>query len=189
MSIQEISASELLDLIKKEPIKLVDVRTPGEFRSTHIPNSLNLPLSSSDFESFKNSASGAEKIVLICQSGARAKAASNELMLKNIAPLFILSGGMNSWQQSGFDVIKGEGTISMERQVRIAAGLFVFLGSILSLIFSLNFIFIPIFIGAGLVFSGVTNTCGMARMLAVLPWNNPKSKSTTSCDSIKDKCC
>jgi len=83
---------------------------------------------------------------------------------------------------------RGKRTISLERQVRIAAGSLVLLGAVLSLLVHPYFIGLAAFVGAGLVFAGVTDTCGMAMCLARMPWNQVKeSCSTTPADSRS--CC
>ncbi len=172
MSTKEISPSELEQLIKNDSkVMLVDVRTPGEFKSSHIDSSINIPLGSKEFENYLSTPQSEATNIIICQGGTRAKNACNIIQDKTKLNALVLSGGVNAWEKNGMKTIKSSGAISMERQVRIAAGLFVFLGSILSLIIATNFIYVPIFVGAGLVFSGVTNTCGMARVLSVMPWN------------------
>lgn len=172
MSLNEISAEELNKLIiNNSQITLVDVRTAGEFNSTHINGSKNLPLGSTDLKNL-NRENQNDQIIFICQGGSRAKSACSEFTKETNSSAFILVGGLNSWLEKGFPVIKGAGSISMERQVRIAAGLLVFLGTSFSIMISPLFIVIPIIVGLGLMFSGITDTCGMARVLAYMPWNS-----------------
>lgn len=76
-----------------------------------------------------------------------------------------------AWEAAGLPVVRGKKAISLERQVRIAAGLLVLLGAILGFFVNPSFIGISAFVGAGLVFAGITDTCGMAMMLAKMPWN------------------
>jgi hypothetical protein len=92
---------------------------------------------------------------------------------------------MQSWESEGLPVNRGRATISLERQVRIAAGALVFLGSTLAYTISPGWIALPAFVGAGLVFAGITDTCGMGMVLARMPWNNRKpSSSKPSCCSM-----
>ena len=82
-----------------------------------------------------------------------------------------MEGGTQAWDSAGLPVVRGKNTISLERQVRIAAGLLVLLGSLLSWLANPAFIALPSFVGAGLIYAGVSNTCGMGLLLARMPWN------------------
>ena len=88
-----------------------------------------------------------------------------------------MEGGTLAWEQAGYPVVRGRKTMSLERQVRIAAGGIAFVGAVLALSVDAWFAGIPAFIGAGLVFAGVTDTCGMGMVLARMPWN----RRGTSC--------
>ncbi len=148
---------------------LVDVRTPGEFHSERIPNSVNMPLDG--LESEAESLTNHSNIVLVCASGNRASRACEILKDKEIDAL-ILEQGLKGWKASNRQVERQSGgTISLERQVRIVAGALVTTGSALALTVDPNWAFLSGFVGCGLVFAGVTDTCGMAMMLAKLPFN------------------
>lgn len=151
---------------------LVDVRTPGEFHSEKIPHSRNIPLDelSSQVDSLKNH----ENIVLVCASGNRAKKACEALTEQGIAA-GILTEGLKGWKASGKPTELSEsGAISLERQVRIVAGGLVATASLLALFVHPYWAAMAAFVGCGLVFAGVTDTCGMAMMLAKLPYNKKK---------------
>ena len=90
-----------------------------------------------------------------------------------------VEGGTQAWEQAGLPVVRGKKTISLERQVRIAAGALVFLGTILGAAVSPYLLIIPGFVGAGLVFAGITDTCGMGMMLAKMPWNQVGTEPST----------
>lgn len=158
--------------INAETHYLLDVRTPAEFKSAHIPGSVNVPLS--DLEGHVDRISGeaaGRNLVIVCASGNRAKKAHELLAGRNI-PGTVLEGGANAWDKAGYDMNKqASGAISLERQVRIVAGSLVFVGAALGAFVHPGFIGISAFVGAGLVFAGVTDTCGMAMMLAKMPWN------------------
>ena len=94
--------------------------------------------------------------------------------------IVVVEGGTEAWVDSGLPVVRGKKAVSLERQVRIAAGALVLIGSILTLVNS-YFLVLPAFVGAGLVFAGVTDTCGMGMLLAKMPWNQVKNE--TSCES------
>ena len=152
---------------------LVDVRTPGEFHSEKIPNSLNIPLDSlaNQAESLKNH----ENIVLVCASGNRAKKACETLSEQGISA-GVLSEGLKGWKACGKPTELSElGAISLERQVRIAAGSLVAVGSLLALFVHPYWAAMSAFVGCGLVFAGITDTCGMAMLLAKLPYNQKKA--------------
>ncbi|HSG69326.1 MAG TPA: DUF2892 domain-containing protein, partial [Planctomycetaceae bacterium] len=94
-----------------------------------------------------------------------------------------LEGGMVQWEADGLSVVRGKKSISLERQVRIAAGTIVFIGAMLGYFVDPAWVLLSAFVGAGLVFAGVTDTCGMGMMLARMPWNQVSDAPT--CDAKK----
>ncbi|MBO0696981.1 MAG: DUF2892 domain-containing protein, partial [Zavarzinella sp.] len=82
-----------------------------------------------------------------------------------------VEGGTAAWAAAGLPVVRGRKAVSLERQVRIAAGLLVVLGAVLGWLVHPAFVGLSAFVGAGLVFAGVTDTCGMGMLLARMPWN------------------
>lgn len=156
---------------------LVDVRSPAEFEAERIPNSRNIPLD--EFASQADSLSNHDKIVLVCASGNRAKRARKVLEDKNIESE-ILEDGIKGWKRAEKTLLQSDsGTISLERQVRILAGSLVALGAFLALFVHPYWAALSAFIGCGLVFAGVTDTCGMALVLAKLPYNKKCSGGNT----------
>jgi rhodanese-related sulfurtransferase len=111
-------------------------------------------------------------VVLVCRSGARARQAEEALRRVGMPNLHVLDGGLNGWIAAGKPVRRGRERISLERQVRIAAGALAAAGGLLALKADPRFGLLSAFVGGGLVFAGVTDTCGMARMLAKLPYNH-----------------
>ena len=91
----------------------------------------------------------------------------------------VVEGGLKAWIDAGYPIEEGENKLwSLERQVRFAAGLLVLLGVVLSLVLNPAFLILSVIVGAGLVFAAVTDTCGMAILLARMPWNKaPKEVS------------
>jgi hypothetical protein len=87
----------------------------------------------------------------------------------------VLTGGIDAWQAGGATIEQGKARMSLERQVRVAAGALVVIGALLALFVDLNFVYLSAFVGAGLVFAGLTDTCGMGMMLARMPWNRLRS--------------
>ncbi len=162
---------------------LLDVRTPAEFEEVHVQGAINHPLTDLNSEYVRNLMAGKRTCVLICRSGGRARQAAEKLAASGLPNLQIMFGGMQAWESEGLQVIRGRKTISLERQVRIAAGSLVFIGSVLGYLVSPAWIALSAFVGAGLVFAGVTDTCGMAMVLARMPWNTRKPAIEPGCCS------
>ncbi|GAA1462360.1 rhodanese-like domain-containing protein [Nocardiopsis exhalans] len=154
---------------------LVDVRTPAEFESSHIPGAVNLPLGQLDQHAGRVARDASEQVVLVCQSGPRAEQAQTRLAAAGLTDSVVLSGGMNAWAAADAPVVHGRERWALERQVRLIAGSIVLVTALLSLWWT-PAVFVAAFIGAGLTFAGLTNTCGMALMLAKLPYNQPVNK-------------
>jgi rhodanese-related sulfurtransferase len=161
-------------LVSLPDVRLLDVRTPGEYETAHIGGAYNVPLHTLS-EHGREIRSVSSPVVLVCQSGQRARVAEDALRQMGMANLHVLDGGLNRWIAAGHPVIRGTQRLSLERQVRIVAGTLALAGGVLSLVVGSWFALVPIFIGSGLVFSGLTNTCGMALLLARLPYNRPSS--------------
>ncbi len=152
---------------------LLDVRSPAEFRSGRVQGAVNLPLESVNATTVHALLQGREQatVLLLCASGGRARTAAQRLASSGLKTL-VVQGGTNSCAQAGLPMDKDAGgMISVERQVRIAAGALVATGVILGTWVHPSFYGLSGFIGAGLVFAGVTDWCGMGLLLARAPWN------------------
>jgi rhodanese-related sulfurtransferase len=176
-----ISPADVTRLLAVAPasVRLLDVRTPGEFGTAHIAGSYNVPVDLLAEHATEISALDMP-VVLICQSGQRAARADAVLRSSGLRQLRILDGGMRAWLDAGLPVNRGTRRISLERQVRIAAGSLAAAGAFLALLVSPWFAAIPAFIGSGLVFSGVTDTCTMGDLLARLPYNRASACDVTA---------
>jgi rhodanese-related sulfurtransferase len=159
---------------KKETV-LIDVRTPAEFRAAHVGFARNIPLERLP-DAIAAEAMLQSPIYVICQSGGRGKTACQRLSAAGISAVNV-EGGTQAWAAAGLPVVRGQRAMSLERQVRIAAGSIVLIGAILALTVHPYFAGICAFIGAGLVFAGVTDTCGMGLLLARMPWNRAAEDS------------
>ena len=169
-----LSPAELKELLAENPRpRILDVRTPGEFESVHIRGAYNVPLDQLGEHAEEIQADVTDPVILICQSGSRARKAEEALGEHAMSNLHILAGGMNGWVAAGGEVERGPERLSLERQVRIGAGALAALGGALALAVNPLFAAIPAFVGAGLIFAGVTDTCGMAMLLSKLPYNRP----------------
>ena len=155
--------------------RLLDVRTPGEYEAVHIRGAYNVPLDSLDEHAQEIRANVSDPVVLVCQSGARARKAEEALRSCSMTNLHVLDGGVNGWVAENKPVLRTAKRMSLERQVRIAAGTLAAVGGILALVINPLFALLPAFVGSGLVFAGVTDTCGMAMVLSRLPYNRPAS--------------
>ncbi len=158
-----------------ETVELIDVRTPVEFREVHAEGARNVPLDRLDPAAF----GGAGPVYVICKSGGRGRQACEKLLAAGVAAVTNVEGGTQAWVDAGLPVVRGKAAVSLERQVRIAAGALVLLGSGLAWFVDPAFVGLAAFVGAGLVFAGVTDTCGMGLLLARMPWNRvPDARPT-----------
>lgn len=165
-----ISALELRALLADQPdIRVLDVRTGGEFESVHIPGSYNVPLDTLA-EHAREFASVEGPIVLVCQSGARATTAQDKLNAAGCGELRVLDGGIGSWLVAEGDVVRGPEKWLLERQVRAVAGGIVLTSILGSLVFP-KMKWLAGAIGGGLLFAALSNTCAMGNLLSRLPYN------------------
>lgn len=162
-------------LAERRDVRLIDVRTPGEFESAHLRGAYNVPLDVLPEHAAEIAADESTCFVLVCQSGARARKAEEALRRSGLTRLHVLDGGMNAWLAANRAASFGPRRMSLERQVRIVAGSLSAIGGALALAVNPWFAALPLLVGSGLVFAGVTDTCGMAIVLSKLPHNRPAS--------------
>jgi rhodanese-related sulfurtransferase len=162
----------LVRLRAEQPLaRILDVRTPAEFESEHIDGAYNVPLDTLGEHGPEIRAGVATPVVLVCRSGQRARRAEEALKAAGMENLYVLDGGMDGWRAAGNPVKRGRQRMSLERQVRIAAGTLAASGGLLALAIDPLFAAIPAFVGSGLVFAGLTDSCAMGMLLAKLPYN------------------
>lgn len=186
-----MKATELVEVVKQGGL-LVDVRTPAEFGSVHVAGAVNLPLDRLKAEVFLAWARAAgwqegAAISVLCKSGQRARMAADRLASLGLE-LQVVEGGTDACVAAGVPVVRGASrVISLERQVRIVAGALVLTGVLLGWLVAPAFYVLSGFVGAGLIFAGVTDTCAMGLLLARMPWNRKtldhKTGETASCCS------
>jgi len=168
-----------------EPFSLVDVRTPSEYWATHIAGAVLEPLDSLDPNRVSRRLSTEGPIYVLCQSGTRARQAINRLERAGIRHCVLVEGGTAGWVREGFPVEKQKrGNVSLERQVRIVAGALVLSGTLLGIFWNRLALGLPAIVGAGLVFAGITDTCGMGMLLARMPWNRSGTGSCQCSGSV-----
>lgn len=152
------------------PPRLLDVRTPAEFETAHIPGSYNVPLDLLREHRDEISKHLDDEVVLICRSGQRAAQAEETLRAAGLPNVHFLEGGIVDWETKGFAVNRGSAKWDLERQVRLVAGLIV-LVSVLASVAVPGLEWVAAALGAGLAFAALTNTCAMGMLLAKLPYN------------------
>lgn len=175
MTVEEISPQAALALIE-QGATLVDIRDADEYAREHIPAARLLPLGS--IEQGATFAASADTVVIFhCQSGNRTRNNQSRLIAAAAtAQVKLLAGGIEAWRQAGLaTAVDKSQPLPLMRQVQIAAGVLILLGVVLGYSLSSAFFLLSAFVGAGLTFAGVTGFCGMARLLAVMPWNRRSS--------------
>lgn len=167
MSLTPVSPEKARELIVGGA-KLIDIRAPDEHAREHIAIAQNVPLSSLD----QLAVGEAPAIIYHCQSGNRTAANAARLARAAGCPAYVVDGGIDAWRRAGLPVVVDERQpLEIMRQVQLAAGALVLLGMLLGFLVAPAFFGIAAFVGAGLMTAGATGWCGMARLLAHMPWN------------------
>jgi rhodanese-related sulfurtransferase len=175
---RRLDAHALRELIDSDSApRVLDVRTPAEFETAHIPGSYNVPLDNLKEHRTELRRHLDEDVVLVCRSGARATQAEKALAEVGLPGLHVLEGGMVAWEGSGAPVNRGRQTWELERQVRLVAGSLV-AASVFGSAAAPRLKWLAAGVGSGLVFAAVSNTCAMGTLLSKMPWN----KQAVSCD-------
>ncbi len=182
---QTITAKELRNINLNNSI-IIDVRTKMEHNEKRLAcQHVHLPLDDLDLEKLQreHGLDYDSEIYLLCRGGARARQAADKFLVAGYKNIKVIDGGLLACEScgeklEGYEIsscnTKANCSISLERQVRVAAGIFTFFGTLLGIMFHQFFLAIPLFVGAGLIFAGLTNRCGMALLLTKAPWNKIK---------------
>ncbi len=176
-----IKPHQLYDAYEKgQPIELIDVRMPAEYREVHATMARLVPLDRlNPAEVFANRTLKDEPLYVICHSGSRARKACEAFAAAGFGDRVVnVEGGTLAWELAGLPVERGKKTISLERQMRIVAGSLILLGAALGAFVHPGFYALSAFVGGGLIFAGVTDICPMAMGLARLPWNQAGASPT-----------
>lgn len=173
MTIPTVTTKQLNDLIQSGArVELIDVRTPVEFREVHVTIARNVPLDQLNATALLSArAEAGQPLYVICKSGSRGRQACEKLLAAGGTNVFNVEGGTSACIEAGLPVLRGKKAMALERQVRIAAGSLVLTGAVLSQLIHPWWIGLSGFVGAGLIFAGITDTCGMGMLLARMPWN------------------
>jgi rhodanese-related sulfurtransferase len=165
-------------------IQTVDVRSAAEFAAGHIPGAVNIPMEQveSRLEDLP-----AGPLVLTCESGKRAEIVAGWLAGRDVT---LIAGGTRGWRNAGYPLVAcAPCRWTLERQVRLIAGLLVLAGTLFAVLVNARWIYLAMIVGAGLTFAGVTNICGMAILLAKLPWNSAPKSNLELKQSSNANCC
>ena len=171
-----ITPIELQKLLQTDSdLVLLDVRTSDEYAEAHVPRARNEPLHQLQPETLI--ASGTlpygRPVFLLCQTGVRSAKAAERFAASGLERAVVIEGGTKGWIEAGLPVARATVPVmSLERQVRIAAGTLVLAGVLLGWFVYAGFFALSGFVGAGLIFAGITDFCGMGLLLAKMPWNN-----------------
>lgn len=177
MGISEISAEAFQAKMETpEALKILDVRTGVECRSERLDRPcIHIPLHELEATRFVKEYGASQPVYILCRSGGRAMKAAQELVAAGLTEAVIIRGGLSACKACGVSVTASK-TVSLERQVRIAAGTVVLAGVLLGHFFVPSFFILSGMVGAGLIFAGVTDWCGMALLLARAPWNKDRTQ-------------
>lgn len=182
--IETIKPARLAELWKNDTaLRVIDVRTPGEYASVHAQGAQLEPLHDLDAVRFAaGHPSPDTPVYVLCKSGVRATQAAEKLLSAGLAQPIVVEGGTDAWVAAGLPVERrGRKVIPLDRQMRATAGIFIFLGALLALTVHPLFAWIPLLMGVGLFASGITGICPMTGVIARMPWN--KGSGQTCCST------
>jgi rhodanese-related sulfurtransferase len=159
-------------------VELLDVRTPGEFATAHVPGARLIPLDDLDAAVFLKRRISKKPIYVLCESGRRARKAIEKFRRAGFDDCVLVEGGTQAWMEAGLPINRGESkTLPLMRQVQIAVGAICATGAALALVVNPWFALVPLATGCGLLFAGLTGFCGLALVLAKMPWNRAKNET------------
>tara|TARA_Y100000588_G_C14239686_1_gene918810 strand:- start:101 stop:634 length:534 start_codon:yes stop_codon:yes gene_type:complete len=155
----------------KDNVVLIDVREAFEHQNESIDDDIHIPLNQlceAKLNDFSN-----RKIIFYCASGNRSLKACKKMDKKTDGlDLYTLDGGIQSWKNKGYFLQKSEkAQMPLNQQVQLVIGIFLLIGCMLTFFINTLFVIIPFLLGCGLIFAGLSGTCGMALFIAKMPWN------------------
>jgi len=162
--------------------ELLDVRTPPEYANAHVPGTRLMPLNELNVENVLSQHKPGRPIYVLCQAGARASKAIEQLERAGCRDGVLVDGGTQAWIDAGLPVHRGaKRVLPLMRQVQIVVGVLSGATAILTLAVNAWFAIVPLLLGCGLLFAGITGKCGMALMLAKMPWNRGQGACSHCC--------
>lgn len=178
-----LSATKLQTLLRSQQTVIVDVRTDAEYYHEHIPGSFHIPLALLP-EYAPRFSSLQKHVTFICRSGKRANEACGLVHSKGLSNAAVLEGGLQAWIEANGETVKSS-SWSLERQVRAVAGSIVLVSAVLALTVAPSWAIVSAAVGAGLLFAGITDTCGMALVLARMPWNTRRTDAAREYERLR----
>jgi rhodanese-related sulfurtransferase len=171
-----LSPAEAQRLLANGKAVLIDIREADEFAREHIRGARHVPLSGLDSHDFERERNAGMAAIFQCQSGRRTAMNRDRLVALGFAESFVIDGGLNAWRAAGLPShLDQRQPLPLQRQVQIASGSLVVAGVLLAVLVSPWFVLLSGFVGAGLVFAGVSGTCALAEVLAMMPWNRTQA--------------
>lgn len=170
MKFENVTPKEAKQWLDNGEATIIDVREPAEFATKHIQGATLLPLGKITSDDLPDTH---EKIIIYCQKGSRGNSACVKVTDQdNTSVIYNLEGGIEAWQAAGNSVKEGKSKVlPLDRQVQITIGSLALAGSLAAYNYDPAFILLPGFLGAGLLFAGLSGTCGLALIMAKMPWN------------------
>ena len=180
---KSIAPAQLYRLLSAgDPVELLDVRTPPEFTNAHVPGATLIPLNELNVEAVLQRHQPGRPLYVLCQAGGRARKAIEQFESLGCSDCVLVEGGTQAWIDAGLPVSRGTSkVIPLMRQVQIVVGTLSAVFAALALLVSRWFAVVPLLMGSGLLFAGLTGTCGMALLLARMPWNRSGAEGSDSC--------
>ena len=176
----ECTVLTLNDKLNTENPQLIDVRENAEFAGGRVAGAKSLPLG--ELEKRLSELDRIRPVYVMCRTGRRSSEAQKKLTARGFADVTNVAGGFEAWKKEGLPTERDRNAPwSLERQVRLTAGLLVLIGVLLSVLVSPYFVWLVGFVGAGLVFAAVTDICAMGILLAKMPWNKPAASAVCGC--------
>ena len=168
---------------------LLDVRTPSEYAAAHVPGTKLIPLDELDAAAFCRERNGdCAPVYVLCQSGGRARRAIEKLKAAGVQGCVLVEGGTQAWIDAGLPVNRAQSRVlPLMRQVQIIVGFLSAIGGLLALTVNNLFAIIPLVVGSGLLLAGLTGFCGLALVLAKMPWNKTSNGNSPSCCTTESK--
>lgn len=179
---QTIDVKQLSEKRSQGEIDLIDVRMPTEFREIHAECARSVPLDSLDLKSLMAARNGSagHPLYVICRSGNRSSQACKKFIDAGFNNVVNVEGGTLAWEKAGLPVVRGKKALPLMQQVQISAGFMTVLGVVLGTWVHPYGYGLSAFVGAGLMFAGVTGLCPLASFIASMPWNQCKGGGSCS---------
>lgn len=173
MTPESISPSEARKLVEQGAV-LIDIRDHADYLREHIPGARSVPLTG--ITAGKTVGVTAQQPVIFhCQKGGRtSQNASALIRAASPAPVLLMTGGIDAWKDARLPTIEDKKQpLPVMRQVQMVAGALILTGVVLGYAVDSRLFLLSGFVGAGLLFAGVSGWCGMASLLLKMPWNRP----------------